>query len=433
MMQNFHEARKPLLLVFPYDVMAHYLRCLQLCKYLKPYFEIRFIYSNQFHSFVADAGFETFECASLNAAKVQECMRSFNFSWLNERELGFIYNDQVKVIDELQPAAVLGDMAPTLQMAAEKTGVFYFSLINGYMSKYYAYVRRMPKKYPLYKLLNYLPDSLFQYFTNIGEHLFFEDMHRPFSKIRRRAGLAAKHSYMQELEGDANLVCDLPDLFPQKNLPANYFIIPPLFHNGTDEVFDVITKLDNSKKTLYVSMGSTGSWNEVTFLNNPEYEKFNIVTAGDHEQLIQGSNVFSYDFINSNKLFDLVDLVICHGGNGTIYQALSNGIPLLCKTTHVEQEYNVDGLERMNVGNCLDDIQDPSNQLAIIEEWIEKKHSKELTFIENKIRGANSEFESIIENLLNVCFYKNKTMKGMLSSEAERIQREDKAIIVGQN
>jgi UDP:flavonoid glycosyltransferase YjiC (YdhE family) len=355
-MQHLKNSNKALLLVFPYNVMAHYLRCLQLAKHLSPYFHIKFLYSARYHSFVVQEGFETFECATLDADKVQASVGSFDFSWLNERDLEHIYKEQLKTIERLNASAVLGDMSPTLKMAAEKTGVRYFSLINGYMSRYYAYRRRMPRNHPLYKLFNLLPTSLFQYFTNIGEQMFFHDMHRPFSKIRKREKLSPKHSYMQELEGDVNLICDLPHLFPQNNLPLNYFFIPPLYYHLKGEDDEIIDNLDRAKKTLFVSMGSTGSWQGVAFLNGAAYHKYNIVTAGDNEKVLTGKHVFSYPFINSSKLFSMTDVVICHGGNGTAYQALSCGIPVLCKTAHLEQDYNVDGLERLGVGKSLEEV-----------------------------------------------------------------------------
>jgi len=84
--------KKPLLLVFPYDVMAHYLRCLQLATYFAPFFEIKFLSSKRYQPFIAEAGFKTFEAASLDADKVQKCIEAFDFSWLNERELSYIYH-----------------------------------------------------------------------------------------------------------------------------------------------------------------------------------------------------------------------------------------------------------------------------------------------------------------------------------------------------
>lgn len=391
--------------------MAHYLRCLQLAHFLKPYFKIKFVYSSSYYSFINEAGFETFDCAALDARKVQQGVSSFDFSWLNEKDLNFIYKAQVRIINETKAVAVLGDMSPTLKMAAERTGVFHFSLFNGYMSRYYTYVRRMPKSYPFYNFFNLLPSSLFQYLTNVGEGIFFQTMHRAFGKIRKREKLLPKYSYMEELEGDANLLCDLPEIFPQKSLPDNYYFIPPLFHLLQESDHTAIDFLDSNKKTLYISMGSTGNWKKVAFLNNASFHRYNLVTAGDHEKILHGPHIFSYSFINSKNLFAKTDLVICHGGNGTIYQALSHGIPVLCKTSHFEQDYNVEGLERLQIGRSLDDLPNDKEYIAIIEEWILKKNSFQLTFIKDKIATANGKFTQITAALFSDTFCKKRLQK----------------------
>jgi UDP:flavonoid glycosyltransferase YjiC (YdhE family) len=399
-MRNKLDNGKAILLIFPYNVMAHYLRCLKLAKYFQPYYDIKFLYSSRYHSFVSKAGFETFECAALDSDKVQKCITAFDFSWLNESDLSYIYNQQIKAINELKPIAVLGDMSPTLKMAAEKTGVVYLSLINGYMSRHYAYVRRMPRSYPLYNFFNLLPANLFNFFAGVGEHLYFHDIHRPFSKIRKRSALSPKHSYMQELEGDINLLCDLPELFPQKNLPSHYHFIPPLYHELSSDTSEILPDIDTNKKTIYVSMGSTGNWNDLAFLNGPGYSMFNIITAGDRDKVIHGSNVFSYDFVNSCSIFSITDLVICHGGNGTVYQALSFGIPVLCKTSHLEQEYNVDGLERLQLGRCINDINDDSSLLHVVEEWTQKKEQPQFSSNKNNIDKAERRFKQAINAIV---------------------------------
>jgi UDP:flavonoid glycosyltransferase YjiC (YdhE family) len=390
---------KPVLLVFPYNVMAHYLRCLKLAKYFQPYYNVKFLHSSRYHSFILKAGFETFECAALDADKVQKGIAAFDFSWLNESDLFYIYNEQVKAINKLKPIAVLGDMSPTLKMAAEKTGVVYLSLINGYMSRYYAYVRRMPRSYALYNFFHLLPANLFNFFANVGEHLYFHDLHRPFSKIRKSSVLSPKHSYMQELEGDINLLCDLPELFPQRDLPSHYYFIPPLYHQLSDDTTK-IESIDTNKKTIYVTMGSTGNWKDVAFLNGPGYDMFNIITAGDRDKVIHGSNVFSYDFVDSCSLFSIVDVVICHGGNGSVYQALSFGIPVLCNTSHLEQEYNVDGLERQRLGKRINDVKGSNAVLHLIKEWMQKKNEPQFSSTRNNITEAESKFEQTINAIV---------------------------------
>jgi UDP-N-acetylglucosamine:LPS N-acetylglucosamine transferase len=146
-------------------------------------------------------------------------------------------------------------------------------------------------------------------------------------------------------------------------------------------------------------MGSTGDWNKVSFLNGQEYEKYNIITAGDIAGVLKGKHIFSYPFINSASLFNYIDLVICHGGNGTTYQALSHGIPLLCKTSHLEQEYNLDGIERLQLGASLDDAK-WEECAPIIEHWIQQKNNNQLAFIRDRITETNEKFQGIIDTIV---------------------------------
>ena len=390
---------KPLLLVFPYDIMAHYLRCLQLASYLQPWYTIQFLYSSRYYSFVEEAGYETFECTTLDPVKSQQGVQSFDFSWLNETDLSTIYKAQVKVITELQPAVVIGDMAPTLKMAAEKTGVAYFALLNGYLSRYYAFMRRMPRSHPLYRLFNLLPTTLYRYLICKGERMYFEKIHQPFKEIRKREGLSQRSSYVEELEGDLNLICDLPEIFPQVNLPRNYIFISPLLNPPSIKDIGICSQLDPDKKTLLISMGSTGNWKNASFLNRPEYNKYNIVTAGDHEGVIQGANVFAYGFINNSRFFERVDLVICHGGNGTCYQALSYGIPVLCLSTHFEQEYNIEGLERNGLVKSLNDVSS-QDYILLIEHWMRQKGNKTFKAIQERIAEATHSCKETIHEIV---------------------------------
>ncbi|MBK6523543.1 MAG: hypothetical protein IPG08_15185 [Sphingobacteriaceae bacterium] len=42
-------------------------------------------------------------------------------------------------------------------------------------------------------------------------------------------------------------------------------------------------------------------------------------------------------------------------GNGTIYHGIENKTPMLFVTTHFEQEWNVQQLEALELGKCIDD------------------------------------------------------------------------------
>ena len=388
------EEAKPLLLVFPHNVLAHYLRCLRLAAWLRPHFRIQFLFSDRYASFVSEAGYATFSGVALDADTIQQGVQSFDFSWLNEKDLFRVYQQQVALLQQLMPQYVLGDMAPTLGMAAEKTGVTYLSLVNGYFTRYYAHPRKIPSDFPLYQWLNRLPRPLLRYMSTIGEQQYFAHLHRPFQKIRSREGLSLRHTYMQELEGDITLVPDLASLFPQQALPDNYHFLPPLFHPLQDGEEAICHRLDRSKKTLLVTMGSTGNWQTMAFLNHPAFSRYNLVAVGDKEGIVKGAHVVALPFTNSRPLFEAVDLVICHGGNGTCYQALSCGIPVWCYTAHLEQEYNVEGLQRAGLGIWLNDIPVAAYP-SLIEQWLQKKGSPLMNDIQEQIAAASLRFEQV--------------------------------------
>jgi UDP:flavonoid glycosyltransferase YjiC (YdhE family) len=385
---------KPLLLIFPFDLLSHYLRCLQLARIFKKRYAILFAHSESYSSFVENEGFGTFKCKNFEAREVMECAVKFDFSWLNEVILEELFLDQVRCLTELKPTFVIGDTSPTLKMATEKIGIKYVSLMNGYMSRYYEKVRKLSRTHPAYKYSQQLPENVIDWITKFAERLAFHNVHKPFKKIRKKYSLSKQDSYLKELEGDQNLICDLPELFPQKVLPSNYKWIAPLFHsNSKVSSRQVVHQLDPEKKTIFVSMGSSGDWSKVSFLNDEYFKKFNIITAADRFKVLNGQHIIKEHFVNANNLFPSTDLVICHGGNGTIYQALFFGIPVLCKTSHFEQEWNVQAIERSCLGRSLDNIHSVENIIPVIEEWILKKDTGLFHSIKSRIREEIGRFE----------------------------------------
>lgn len=401
MMYKGADTGKPLLLIFPFEQLAHYLRCLLLARHLAPYFEIRVAYSRSYANFVAQEGFETFACPGMDMDTVLACVKRFDFSWLHKRSLDQAYQHQVAAIEKWKPVVVLGDAVPTLKMAAEKTGVPYVALMNGYMTKYYAGVRHMSWRFPLYKYFRYLPGPLLDQLTKWGEQQSFRDIHKPFQNLRQQYGLSKKSLYPDELEGDLNFICDLPELFPQKPLPSNYQFIPPLLYEAGSESHIAEPPLDKTKQTIFVSMGSTGDWQQVRFLNEPLFQQYHLITAGDQAGVVQGAHVTPLPFANLQQLLPKVDLALCHGGNGTVYQALQAGLPVLCKTAHFEQEWNVRAVERLQLGASLDGLKSSVDHLAVIKAWMGQKARKPLRTVQQRLTNA-FHFEPVATRVLRL-------------------------------
>ena len=79
-------------------------------------------------------------------------------------------------------------------------------------------------------------------------------------------------------------------------------------------------------------------------------------------------------FVNYEEVLPQVDLVICHGGNGTIYHALKNKVPVLCLEFHLEQTWNIQRMEELGYGQNLIKVH-PSKVHQVVLHWLEKKSS----------------------------------------------------------
>ena len=341
--------------------MSHYLRCIQLASNYKGY-KILFAGSRKYNNYVKKAGYDLFEVEDFDPEYVMACARKFSFAWLNKNDIDRIYLSQLKAIDRYKPTMVIGDMSPTLKMAAEKSGVRHVSLMNAYLSKFYVRTRTLSRTHPGYPHLKKLPPHLADKITDFAEKIAFKIVHKPFKMLRRKYELKKVKDHLHEMEGDENLLCDDITLFPQKELPINYKVIGPLVHSSEQSEYELIAQLDPRKTTVCICMGSTGNWKQLSFLIDSKYQHLNIITAGDANGIIKGSNIFAREFVNLDEVLPFCKYLICHGGNGTIYKGIEHQVFMLCITSHFEQEWNVQMLEKLKLGLSVTD--DPENELT---------------------------------------------------------------------
>ena len=180
--------------------------------------------------------------------------------------------------------------------------------MNHFVSKYYVGFKPVPRRHPWYKVLSAFPGVLQKFITPVGESAEFRNLSKPFREIREKENPPSVSSYTEELEGDYNLLCDLKELFPIKKLPDNYEIIGPVLPDIPGIYEPPLIKTDPSKKTILGSMGSSGSWESVKFLNDPFFHQYNIVTAMDKQQVLKGPHISAFGFMKPESIYDFVDL-----------------------------------------------------------------------------------------------------------------------------
>jgi UDP:flavonoid glycosyltransferase YjiC (YdhE family) len=381
---------KPVILFFPFDLLSHYTRSIQLAKSIQDKFEIHFSASGKYNNLVVSNGFKIFDCEIFDPKQVLEDSGKFKFSWLLYENLKRVFQSQVKIIKKLNPAIVFGDTAPTLKMSAEITGTKYVSIMNGYMSKYYALTRNISKDHPAAKFQYDLPKTLFDKMIRTGEQVAFHLIQRSFNKLRKEYNLNKQNMYLDELEGYYNLICDDAGIFPQKNLPQNYKIIGPLYYKSDKKEPEIIKIFKNDKLNILANVGSSGDLQLFSFLNNEYFQDFNIIVTGEKSTILKGKNIFNRKFINNSAILEKIDLVLSHGGNGIIYQSLAYGVPLICGTSIFEQEWNVQRIEELGYGKSIDGFVGDNEKINIVKQWIGKKGTEKFKNIKKRINVDES-------------------------------------------
>lgn len=372
-MDDLLAEKKPVVLVFPFNLMAHYLRCLKYVETLEGK-DVFFQSSSKYDHFVEMNGYSVFKAESFDESYVLNSFEKFHFKWLNLSDIERITHSIISIIKKFKPEFIIGDTHPCLKMACETTNTRYVSILNGYMTNYYALERGLPQKSRIRKSLLLLPSKLNSSITRFGEKIVFKFIHRHFNKIRRSLSLQVIDSFLEELEGDQTLICDDEFFYPQIHLPNNYSFIGPLIYQTNKNENLLINQLNPNNKNICISLGSSGNIGDWRFLNDDYFSDYKIIVTGKVPSLKQFKNVLTQEFINLEQILPLCSLLICHGGNGTIYLALKSNTPVICIPRHLEQEWNARRIEELGLGIFLKN-NDSDKLVKTIQSIINKHHT----------------------------------------------------------
>lgn len=367
-------ATQPKVLVFAFDLLAHYTRCLRVAELLSDKYEFLF-QTSDYDTVVQRQGFKIFACHRLAEKELiaQGC-REDVMNW-PRADLELVMLAQCEAIQQYNPVFVIGDMSPTLNMAAERTNVKYTSIANAYLSRYYDAPFIMPDCLP--NITADIVDVPPFYRNKLADRDGFIAVSRSqkeFRFLRRRYGLTKKLNLALELEGDQTWICDTSLFHPLKEkLPANVHEIGPLrfFPKGLGIQNTIETR--PGRKTILVTMGSSGSYTWLQQLADKRLAGYDFLVCGSTTEESLPENIRYLQFANFNQLMPQIDLVICHGGNGSLYQALAAGKPTLCVPAFFEQRFNAEKIEENEWGVSLPEGISTELLLVAIKSWISKE------------------------------------------------------------
>ena len=252
---------------------------------------------------------------------------------------------EVALLKKYKPDRVLGIFRFTSQASAQLAGIHYDSLICGCM---------LPESE---EVLGFAESE-----TGIAlqkENLkgFFQYAGAKTSMALASLGLGKINDIRYMLKGDRTFLWDFPEFLPIKLDTSTTHVGPIVARQWPHKPID-IEWTNNSKNPLAVITFGTCTISLpvaeriTSLLLNMGYDV--LIAAGGQAEMLRimprEPRVMSYNFAPLQKILPHTSLLICHGGQMTVFDALYHKIPVVVMPFQPEQAHNGVCLERLGCG-----------------------------------------------------------------------------------
>ncbi|MCS6913401.1 MAG: glycosyltransferase [Myxococcales bacterium] len=339
--------------------LAHTTRALEVGRALHRAYdhEVIFCCSGPYSHLISDAGFPVRPVFTVDREETLRLAKRaglVSLAWWREMAERSVASD-VAALEALRPDVVVGDFRMSLATSARQLRIPYVAITNAAWTSRYAERIHVPEGHLSTKLLGYrLADAIFPAVKRFLTWYWA----RGFDRVRQRAGLPPLGSLHELVEGDITLLADVPEYFPISVSPLRYRYVGPILWRASLPRPPWLQRLDRSRPTLYFTMGSTGDASffseAVRVFGRSQYQV--LITTGGLKVTLDElpDNIFVEEFADGDTLMSVSNLVVSHGGNGTIYQALSHGVPVLGVPTMFDQEINLQRVEALGCGRRME-------------------------------------------------------------------------------
>ncbi len=370
------------ILVLPYTPMlSHLSRPLALALELrKRGFNPVFAGRSEKAGFLSAEGFEVLRIFEPDETALYDNIRRGKLRFVHASVLKKMIDADLEIFRQTKPSLVLTDGRFSAPISTQIVGVGHAAIVNASSTPYRAipYAQILSESSRIWKRIGNRRKTFLEKINLKMEMLIFDNAMRTFKNLSKRCGLRKEITATNCLTGvDLTLMADMPEYFPTVDLPETYRYIGPLTWTPPQampppEWWPPETK---GRRLVYITMGTTGI-SEFFDLLPGIFNKGNmsaILTTGGHPTNIKTNppNIYVADFIDGNLAMQICRVAVCHGGNGTIYQALKHGKPVIGIPTLPDQEFNMRRVETLGLGkrmNLSEFVKRPQALSELIEE-----------------------------------------------------------------
>ena len=344
-------------------VMSHVVRCLVVGRALKKRgHEVIFAGLPKYlqdPSVVSPDEFDYYPLPDFNTDEAMESLRLMKRHYTRETILSHI-EEELKMFEELKPELVVSDFRLTMYISARVAKVPLASFLNArWLGPRFNGTYHAPDTHPVALAMKRmlgtrLADTLWLQVLNLIQRYKLS----PYYYASKKYHLGRKTLIPDLVEGDYNLILDTEVLGPTRDLPPHYLQAGPVIWSPHLPAPCWLKDLDREKPVIYVTMGSSGHTDLFRMIldtfRGSRYQV--IVSTGGQIDLRKDEipeDFYVEKYLPGDKIMEMADIVICHGGSQTVYQAVKAGTPAIIIATHLDQEWGGEMIDENKAGIFL--------------------------------------------------------------------------------
>jgi UDP:flavonoid glycosyltransferase YjiC (YdhE family) len=255
---------------------------------------------------------------------------------------------EIDVMQKIKPDRVLGVFRFTLKASAQVARIPYDSLICGCM---------MPEAQAVLGFADGEPElRLQEYYLNT----FFNYAAKRTSQALAAFGLDVIRDIREMLKGERTFLWDFPEFMPFPRKHGFIHVGPISCDKWPYDPVDITSDPQWKYPLAVIATGTCMANVEITerIIGVLLDLGYHVVVASGGQKELAGimpheSRVTTCLFAPLKEIFPYASLVVSHGGQMTIFEALQSRVPVVVIPFHPEQAHNGVCLERMGCGRRL--------------------------------------------------------------------------------
>jgi len=320
-------------------------------------FKCSYASGNSYRPFFAGLEAEFFPITSIDPERFNAALARGQPIY-DEATVGLQVMEDLEILERARPDVVVGDFRLSLAISARISGIPYVNVCNAHWSPW-----RDGAQYPVpslpitRRLTRMLGIRLTRRVFNFGLPRALAVHARGFNAVRR----AYKLGDVPDIrwiyaDGDIVAYADMPSVAPVSGQPKTHAYVGPLSWSPEVPLPEWWQDVPRDKPVAYVTMGSTGNPALLPVVARELSARgfaSVIATAGRAGPITGVQDCFTATYLPGARACRSAKLVVCNGGSATVYQAMTQGRPVLGLPVNLDQALTMDGVARVGAGLAI--------------------------------------------------------------------------------